>query len=1692
MNPEKHFIMRKLFTLLFLIASFPVWAQQYNNEWIKHSQPYYKFNVSSTGIYRIPKSLLDNAGIGGISVQFLELWRNGKLVPIYPSVPSGPLPANGYIEFWGEANDGVADNPLYRDSLYQHSKKVSLLTDIAAYFLSVNTSQTGKFHVDIPNDVASNILPVEPYFMHTVEVNFRNKLNPGFAAVIGEYVYSSSYDKGEFWSSDDVKPGVPLTHNISNLHVNNTVSPSYVKFGAAGNALNTRSILVDVNGTTIANTVMDYFNDLHTSIPISTSLISSGNISFNVSNTSPISTDRMVVSYYEITYPSQFNFGNNKNYGFKLPAKSAGYYLEIANFNYGASAPVLYNLTSGQRFVGDISSPGTIKFAIPGSAFDSEFVLVNTEAGNIATVGSLTAKNFIPFDNASNQGQYLIITHPSLFVGSHGNNPIQEYKDYRASAAGGGHSVQVIDIDELVDQFAFGIKKHPLSIKNFIRYARDKFAQKPENVFLIGHGMTYKDFRYNEFKPEAEKLNLIPTFGLPASDNMLSSEGGGSSAILTPIGRLSVINGKELEDYLEKVKEYESVQKTAPNTVTGRAWMKNFVHVAGSSDPYLGTVLCHYMSSYRQIIEDTLYGGKVSSFCKTSTDLVENVSSEMIRHLFEEGISVLTYFGHSSSTTLEFNLDNPNAYDNKGKYPVFFVNGCNAGNFFNFYPQRLTVNETLSEKFVLAKQRGSIAFVASTHFGIVNYLNLFLHHLYNYMGHEGYGSTLGELNQAALGKMVNSAGPYDYYARFHAEEVTLHGDPGLVLNVQPKPDYVIEEPTITINPTFISIAEKTFKLKVKFLNIGKASNDSLVVEIKQIYPDGTSSNIFRDKLAGIDYADSLTFNIPINSVRDKGLNKIIVTLDADLAIDEITKANNTATKEIFIFEDEGRPVYPYAYAIIDNPSQKLYASTANPLSLPKSYTLEVDTTELFNSSVKISQTLTSPGGLLEFTPGITYKDSVVYYWRVSVTPKTGDEYRWIVSSFMYVPSVEGSNQSHYHQHLNSETQRLSLDTNRQWTFGERVNNLFVRNSIFGPAGQTDNDFSVVVNGQDGIASACVGNSLIFNVFDPVTFRPWRNVDDVGNNLYRFGSGSANCKPSRNWNFEFSYMNEVNRKKMMDMMDSIPIGAYVVVRSIYYSVPHSFSSTWRADTALYGSNNSLYHKLLFEGLIDIDSINKPQAWIFIYKKGDNSFQPKYKINSSINDFAVLEADCKTPDTLGFITSPKFGPAKNWKQVIWDGRSLENPSHDNPTVDIIGVDTANNETTLYTLNKSTHNFDISSVSAVNYPYMRLRMRNADSIGITPYQLDYWRIHFTPVQEGALAPNLFFISKDTLEVGEPVKFGVAFKNISKAPFDSIAVKVTVLDKDNTTRDLRMSKQKPLLTGDTAILRFELDSKNYIGINTLFVEFNPNNDQPEQYHFNNFLYHNFYVKADLVNPLLDVTFDGVHILNRDIVSAKPHIQIKLKDEAKFLLLNDTALNTVQIRHPDGSLRTYQFDNDTLRFNPATTGDDNTATIDFYPAFSAQINPEGDEYELIVTGKDQSGNKSGTSEYRVTFKVISKPMISNLLNYPNPFTTSTAFVFTITGSEIPQNLKIQILTVTGKIVREITKDELGPLRIGRNITEFKWNGTDQFGQRLANGVYLYRFVTNLNGKQMDKYKAAGDNTDKYFTNGYGKMYLMR
>jgi hypothetical protein len=1684
--------MKRLLLLLLIALGLYTQAQVYNNEWIDYNKTYYKFKVGATGVYRISQAVLSGVGLGSVPAEQFQLWRNGRQVPVYTTIPSGAFGASDYIEFFGEMNDGKSDNALYRNPDYQLNDKWSLQTDTAAFFLTANPAGGNLRLTSTVNDVAGNTLAPEPYFMYTTGKYFKDQINPGYAASVGEYVYSASYDIGEGWTSINIAPGGPLTYSFNSLRVYSAGPDPSLRVHVSGNAINPRTIRLKLNTDSIFGQEVDYFDYTKMVTPFSIGKLSSDNASIEIANLSNVPTDRMVVHKIELTYPKQFNFDGQSNFQFTLPAGVAGNYLEISNFQYGSVAPVLYDVTNGKSYVTDISNPSLIKVALLPSAIDRQLILVSEDPSKISQVTSLQIRNFVNYALPANQGNYLIISHKNLFTSSDGTNYVDAYSAYRSSPEGGSFNAKIYDIDELVDQFGLGIKKHPLSIRNFVRWARTNYSSPLKNIFLIGHGLTYQQYRSYESTAGVETLNLVPTFGQPASD-MLFSSTPSNPIPQTPIGRLSVINGNEIAGYLQKVKEYESVQASSSPLTQDKAWMKNVVHVVGSSDEQLGTMLTDYMNKYKAIISDTLFGAKVSTFNKSSTNPVEQIGDTQIPALFKEGISMLLYFGHSSSTALAFSLEDPRNYANTGKYPIMVMLGCNAGNFFNFNTGRFSAPITVSENFTLYPQKGSVAYFASTHLGIVHYLDIYNTRTYTALGNTLYGKSLGEQIIEAIRQVYSLTTTDDYYARFHVEENTLHGDPAIRINAQAKPDYVIEDPFVRVLPSFISVSKTSFRLDAKFLNIGKAVNQKIAVEVKRQYPGGYTEVIYKDTIRGIRYADSISIDIPIIATRDKGVNKLTVTIDADNAVDELYETNNSIVKEVVIYDDDATPIYPYNYAIINKQNITFAASTADPFASTSQYRIEIDTTDLFNSNFKVTQNLTSKGGLLEFKPSFAFSDSTVYYWRVAKVPASGD-LKWNESSFVYLSNSDlGYNQSHYFQHLGSATNRISLDSSRTWNFLPTHSSLTVNNTVYPTGGTQQLDFYVLANDTSIISGGgCFGDGVIINVLNPNTFKPWANDYSGPTGLYN--SLRSLCSSNRLNNFEYRINTSADRKKAMDFLDLIPDGYYVVVKNNANPTDagNTYTSAWKADTLLYGTGNTLYDRLYNQGFLTVDSFNRARTWSFVYKKNDKQhFEPEYAFTDGIYDKGNMVVSCQTPDTIGYITSPAFGPAKAWKQLKWRGTSAPDAAPgDFPEMEIIGVAPDKSERTLFTnLSSAQQDFDISSVDVKEYPYLKVRMRNADSINYTAYQLKYWRLTYDPVPEGAIAPNIYINMKDSVDVGEPINFGVAFKNVSEVDFDSLKVKLIVTDRNNVQNILPVPRQKKLLSDSTLNFNYTIKTGSFSGVNTLYVNVNPDNDQPEQYLFNNFGFKEFYVKPDSLNPLLDVTFDGVHILNHDIVSAKPGILIKLTDEAKWMILDDTSLVTVQLRYPDGSLKQIHFSNDTLKFTPAgqAPNPDNTATIEFLP----HLVQDGD-YELIILGKDKSANVSGKIQYRVAFQVINKAMISNMLNYPNPFTTSTAFVFTVTGSEVPQNIRIQILTITGKIVREITKQELGPIHIGRNITEFKWNGTDQYGQKLANGIYLYRVITNLNGKSLEKYKSDSDNTDRYFNKGYGKMYLMR
>ncbi len=1677
---------------------------QLTNSWIDNNKTYYKFKIGQAGVYRINQPLLATLGLGNITSDQFQLWRNGVEVSIYTSQPNGSIlsPA-GFIEFLGEKNDGKPDNTLYKNATYQLSDSFSLFSDTATYFLTVNPAGNNLRINLLDNNVSGTTLAPDLYFMRKIRIAYNNKYNPGFGQNAGEYVYSSSYDMGEGYTTNDIYGGFDQSFNNLNVFPTAPDNSSFY-IAAFGNSPNLRNLKVKFGSTVLFDDVaMNSFSIVKKqvdNIPIS-AFSNPDNLIINTSGYLPPpgivnAYSRIVVGEMILTYPSKFNFNNSNYFYFELKASPAGNYLIIDNFNIGSVPPVLYCITDGQKLVGDISVSGKVRFALPGSNSTlRKFYLANEETANVNIVNTLTSTTFLNFNDVNNQGDYLIISHPSLFNDGQGVNYVEQYKQYRASAAGGGFNVKIININELDDQFGFGIKKHPVAIRDFIRFASSQFKIQPKYIFIIGRGLNSIEYRQNETNPITAKIDLVQTFGWPASDVMLACLPG-LNVPLVPIGRLAVINGTEIKYYLNKVKQYELAEASPSQTIADKGWMKNIINVSGGGSADETDLFGSYLDGYKRIAEDSLFGGKVETFVKASASAVEQASGIRIEQLINNGVGLIQYFGHSSANTFAFNLNNPEVYTNVGKYPFFSVSGCDAGNFYIFDANRLQGNLTLSEKYVLADQRGSIGFIASTHFGIPNYLDLFNRQLYTNFSRTLYGNTIGNQLKKTLQYMGGSnPQALNYYTRIHMEEMNLHGDPAIRIYSFAKPDFVVEDQMVKLTPNIITVADKDFTINIKMQNIGKAINDSMRVYVTRTLPDNTIKILYNKTIAAVKFADSLSITIPIFPLTDKGLNKITVFLDADNRIDELSESNNILTKEFYILEDEIRPVFPYNYSIVNKQKISFTASTANPLIGQRQYVMELDTTELFNSSFKKQYTKNGTGGIIEFVPdNITFSDSVVYYWRTSMVPLNGAQQIWNSFSFIYLPNGgSGYNQSHYYQHQKSNlSSNITFDADGIFRYKSVPRILNIKTGIY--PNISYETISVNLDFEQITYYGCGYSRLQFIVYDTNTLKPWVNTNSTnvvtGEQTGRFGSSPV-CRQSQNTGFErnffeFAYDDIIHRKRIMDFIDSIPDGMYFSVTNFGASWNTTFINDWQADQNTLGSGNSLYHKFKTVGFNQIDSFSKNLPFIFFSRKNYPSFASKQKMGSAITEQLDESYSLRSKFTSGTIESPLFGPARSFSALHWYGKSVDPILKDSVSIQVIGVTLTGTEKLLASVAPATDT-TLSFIDATQYPYVKLKMINNDATYATPNQLKYWRINADYVPEGAVAPNILYKMKDTVEQGEKIDFALAFKNISTSAFDSLNVKFIITDHNNAPHPVAVGKKKALLSGDTLSVTYSIDTKNYPGQNTLYLMVNPDNNQPEQYSFNNFIYKNFFVKEDKFNPLLDVTFDGVHILNRDIIASKPHVLIKLKDESHFLALNDTALLKLQVRYPDGTLHNYFF-SDTVRFSPANlaTGQ-NTATIDFLPFF-----PIDGDYQFIVSGKDVVGNKAGKLEYRVTFSVINKPMISNLLNYPNPFTTSTAFVFTITGSEVPQNIRIQILTITGKVVREITKDELGPIHIGRNITDFKWDGTDVYGQKLANGVYLYRVITNLNGKSLDKYVSDGDKTDKYFNKGYGKMYLMR
>ena len=1699
-------------------------AQQ-GNDWINYSQNYYSFKIYEDGVYKIDYATMSAAGLplSSLSPDDFQVFGFMEEQDIYvEDGGDGTFDPGDYIVFEAHKNNTWLDSLMYDDPDDVLNKYYPLYNDTINYYLTWNTAGANERMAESADISFASYTP-QPYIRKTVFVEEHASYLQGY---IQNGMSNATYVDGEGWSSNRISATGTTNYKDHNLNTPNIYTgagaePAKVVANVCG-ASNASYVIgaggnhhVEVQyGTSLITAVDTIYSayehkKLEFEIPVSDLAGSVTRIRYQLVADLPVASDFQSVPYTEITYSRNLNLLSTSYFEGTVAYNSSESKTRFDFTNFTSTAPwcLIRDAEGNVMKCPVINSAGTFQVIVPNAVSGTSQNLKIFDESEIQSVSTLSPINgtgsFTDYSSYNFEEAYIIISHKNIWTSA------TEYATYRQSVAGGSHNVVLLDIDELYHQFGGGVEKHVMGIRYLVKFAYETATLKPKYLFLLGKGVRES----TESIPTgggtrvgglAYNMCLIPTFGYPANDVLITNNLSGNEwDPLLPTGRLAASTNTEVLLYLDKVIEFETEQDPSSiYSVDDKLWQKQVLHFGGGANATEQSQFKNYLENYESMIEGPDFGGNVTAFYKTVSDPIDPVTLYEVNDYINSGVSIMTFFGHASADGFDQNVDDPANWENEGKYPLVIGNACLTGNIFE--PNNLST----SEEFVMIEDKGAIAFLANVKQAYSSSLNVYSENLMREITQNSYGESIGvqiQRNIDALQSPMMSFGNFNVMM-----QMTLHGDPALKINPHERPELEINESSFFITPDVVDLTVDSIDVNVVLYNLGKSATDTFGIEVRRFFPNGGGDSLYTKQIFGIDYIDTIVFTIPFYANDAIGINEFEVRVDQPSFVDEQYDevGNNMLSRQVIFDVDGIYPVYPYEYAIVPNDTITLKGSTVNPFAEIATYRFEIDTTDTFDSPEHRFALVTSLGGVIEVdfndwilsgsgTPSeLILEDSVAYFWRTALVGD--DSTYYIESSFQHINGRTGWGQDHFYQFKNN--QHSFLDYNRiarKRLFGDSFKT--INCDVYGNA-NTWLEFAftlIQIDGELAEYNFCGTNPQLFvAVIDPFTLEPWGTYYDDGTTIHNpthdFGNQNNNgaCRPRVEYHFGFAQNSPTQMASFQNMVENeIPDSHYVLI----YTSRYANYSEW---DAVYPDAYTVFANLGSDSIAP----GKPDVpFIGFYKQGNpDSYHEVYA--NDINDFIRLEDTLWGFDFFGNERSTVIGPAQSWDKLYWKQDPLDASGQDSTILRVYGRTYSGAETLVmsqpFTANDSIINLG-SYIDVNTYPMIRLESELWDTIGFSPAQVDRWHVLYTPVPEAALdgSAGVFWLPSDTLYEGQEIAVAFDVRNISNLPMDSLLINYWIEDAEHNLIPISYPRQDSLRVGETIKDTITLPTVSYGGYNSLWVEVNPYisssiKDQPEQYHFNNIGQIPFYTIVDEENPILDVTFNGQHLLNGDIIDPQSQLVITLKDENPYLIMDaitDTANFGIYLTDPNGTQRRLNFLNnlgeEEMQWIPANPGN-----LKFQIIKDFNLIQDG-TYRLLVQGVDRSGNLSGDLDYEIEFEIDQTPSVTHLMNYPNPFSTSTQFVFTLTGTQIPDEFTIQILTISGKIVREITVDELGPIQIGRNITTFAWDGTDEYGDILANGVYLYRVITKINGESLEHRESGAD---QYFTKEFGKMYIIR
>ena len=482
-----------------------------------------------------------------------------------------------------------------------------------------------------------------------------------------------------------------------------------------------------------------------------------------------------------------------------MEAQAQRSYYEITDFD-GGDAPIVYLQNPQLRVPLEAIGSGQYRFTLPALAQKTEIWLINPSKA-VKEIAQISPRTFEDYRNA--RANFIIISHQNLRKDVQGRDNVEEYAAYRRSGVGGGYEVLIADVQQIFDQFGYGVADHPQALCNFGAFLK-KYSQ-PKYILLIGHGIEYNLLRQRntEMRPE----HFIPTFGTPGSDNLLFAPNG-KLASFVPIGRLAVLESGQIRDYLNKLKEYDQALD-GPRDAQSLAWRKRVLHISGGNvgGNEIGTFQARLQRS-GAVLRNNDFGAIVTTVSKQSAETVVTSTAEEIISAVNAGVAIKVFLGHGAVTNTDFGLDDPFLFNNTGRYPLIFSLGCLTGKLYDR-------QNSLSERFILTPKHGGIGYIASSGFANDGALEFFLTQFYQALGGPNYLDGVGDMTDVARRSLegINS-----FIFRSMGEQLSFHGDPAVRLNRYKGPDFTPDLSSFRLQPEFQSKLNNIITESVPFNN----------------------------------------------------------------------------------------------------------------------------------------------------------------------------------------------------------------------------------------------------------------------------------------------------------------------------------------------------------------------------------------------------------------------------------------------------------------------------------------------------------------------------------------------------------------------------------------------------------------------------------------------------------------------------------------------------------------------------------------------------------------------------------------------------------------------------------------------------------------------------------------------------------